>query len=275
MSSLIFKRKDLPEAGDLVVARITKVFEYGAYTTLEEFENLSAFIPWSEVSTRWVRNIRDLLREGQIVVGKVIRVDKRKRPPQIDISLKRVTDGERRAKMMRWKRDQRAQKIIELAAKKAGRSLEEARREVWEKLRKKFADVLSLLEQAVIQGPGVLKDAGLSDDWVKIVYEEALRHIEIKRIKIRGVVTVQSLAPDGVLRIKEFLKKLGSVKPPNKHTSIKIYTIGAPRYVIEITSIDYKTAEKYLKKVLNTAERLVKELGLENYSFTRTEVGRA
>ncbi|RLG76010.1 MAG: translation initiation factor IF-2 subunit alpha [Thermoprotei archaeon] len=275
MSALIFKRRDLPEAGDLVVARVTKVFEYGAYATLEEFENLTAFIPWSEVSTRWIRNIRDVLREGQIVVGKVIRVDKKKRPPQIDISLKRVSDGERRFKMMRWKRDQRAQKIIELAAKKYGKSLEEARNEVWEKLRKRFADVLSILEQAVIQGPKILKEAGLSEEWSKIIHEEASRHIEVKHVKIRGIITAQSFSPDGANRIKKFLQELMAIELPNKHTNIKVYTIGAPRYVVEVTALDYKTAEKVLKTLLNKAEKLVKELGLENYSFTRVEVGRA
>ena len=63
-------------------------------------------------STRYVRDIRDILKPNQIVVGKVIRVDKRKRPPQIDISIKRVTEGERRIRMMRWKRNQKAQKRI-------------------------------------------------------------------------------------------------------------------------------------------------------------------
>ena len=129
--SLVFKRKDLPEVGELVIARIKRVFEYGAYADLEEFENLEAFIPWSEVSTRYIRDIRSVLREGQIVVGKVIRVDKKKHPPQIDISIKRVSEGERRVRMMRWKRNQKAQKIIELTAKKLGKRLEEAYEYVW------------------------------------------------------------------------------------------------------------------------------------------------
>ncbi|HID80716.1 MAG TPA: S1 RNA-binding domain-containing protein [Ignisphaera sp.] len=48
--SLVFKRKDLPEVGELVIAKIKKVFEYGAYVDLEEFENLEAFIPWSKLA---------------------------------------------------------------------------------------------------------------------------------------------------------------------------------------------------------------------------------
>ncbi len=272
---MVFKRKDLPEVGELVIARIKRVFEYGAYVDLEEFENLEAFIPWSEVSTRYIRDIRSVLKEGQIVVGKVIRVDKKKRPPQIDISIKRVTEGERRIRMMRWKRNQKAQKIIELAAKKLGKSLDEAYEKVWIPLYKSFADVLSILEECVIRGPEVLREIGLPEDWVQALYEEAKRHIEIKKVRIRGCFELQSYKPDGIERIKKFLSELESVEIPYKHTTLRIYTIGAPRYQIEIESADYKTAEKLLSQILEKAEKLSRELELDVYSFRREEVGKA
>jgi len=273
--SLVFKRKDLPEVGELVIARIKRVFEYGAYADLEEFENLEAFIPWSEVSTRYIRDIRSVLREGQIVVGKVIRVDKKKHPPQIDISIKRVSEGERRVRMMRWKRNQKAQKIIELTAKKLGKSLEEAYEYVWIPLYKTFADVLSILEECVIQGPDVLRNIGLPEEWIGPLYDEARRHIEIKKVKIRGCFEIQSYKPDGVERIKKFLSELESIEIPYSHTALRIYTIGAPRYQIEIESADYKVAEKILSEILRKAEKLSRELGLDVYSFKREEVGKA
>jgi translation initiation factor 2 subunit 1 len=108
--SIPFKKKGLPEIGELVVAQIKKVFDYGAYTNLLEYENLQAFIPWSEVSTKYVKDIKDILKEGQVAIGKVIRVEKKQGRIEVDISLKRVFEGEKKVKMLRWKRVQKAQK---------------------------------------------------------------------------------------------------------------------------------------------------------------------
>ena len=84
------KRKPLPDVGEIVIATVKKVFEYGAYVTLDEYGGLEAYLPWSEVSSRWIRDIRDYLREGQKIAVKVIRVIRRKK--QVDVSLKRVME---------------------------------------------------------------------------------------------------------------------------------------------------------------------------------------
>ncbi len=273
--SLVFKRKDLPEVGELVIARVKRLIEHGAYADLEEFENLEAFIPWSEITTKYFRDIREVLRVGQIVVGKVIRIDKKKRPPQIDISIKRVGENERRVRMLRWKRDQKAQKIVEIVAKKLGMSLDEAYEKIWKPLYEKFRDVLTLLENAVIQGPQVLIDAGLSEDIAKVLYEEAKRHIEIKKVKIRGTIYARCYKPDGVERIKKLLMELESIPLPDQHTSLRIISIGSPRYSVEIVSTDYKVCERVLQQMLERANELVKELGIDEFKFERGEVGKA
>jgi len=273
--AMVFKRKDIPEVGELVIARVKRLIPQGAYADLLEFENLEAFIPWSEISTRYFRDIRDVLREGQIVVGKVIRVDKKKRPPQIDISIKRVSEGERRVRIMRWKRDQRAQKIIELAAKKAGLSVDEAYEKLWLPLYNKFKDVLSLLENAVMMGPKVLIDAGIPPELAEKLYEEAKRHIEIKKVKIRGVFTIRCYKPDGILRIKKLLMELENMPLPDQHTTMRIITIGAPRYQVDIVSPDYKTAEKLMNELVEKAQKLAKELEIDELSFKREEVSKA
>jgi translation initiation factor 2 subunit 1 len=41
------------------------IYDYGAYVTLEEYGGLRAYLPWSEVSSKCVRSIRDVFREGQ------------------------------------------------------------------------------------------------------------------------------------------------------------------------------------------------------------------
>ena len=77
-----------PEVGDLVIATIEAITDYGAYAKLDEY-NKRGLLHVSEISSSWIRNIRDFVREGQKAVLKVIRIDLEK--GHIDLSLRRVT----------------------------------------------------------------------------------------------------------------------------------------------------------------------------------------
>ncbi len=254
---MVMKRKPLPEVGELVVGTIKKVFEYGAYVTLDEYDGMEAYLPWSEVSSRWIRNIKDYLREGQKIVAKVIRMNRKRK--QIDISLKRVTEGERRRKMLEWKRAVKADKILELAAEKLGKTKEEAYREAGWKLEDYYGEIYAGLEEAVLRGVEALKEAGVPDEWAVVLKELADKHITIKKVKIKGVFTIQVLKPNGVEIIKEALKKAREKLPEN--VSVRIYTIGAPRYVVEVTATDYKIAEKVLSQIVKTVTKTIQSHG--------------
>ncbi|MEM1878142.1 MAG: S1 RNA-binding domain-containing protein, partial [Desulfurococcaceae archaeon] len=90
---MVLPRKELPDQGELTIATVKDIHEFGAYVTLDEYADLKAFLPWSEVSSKWIRDIREVIREGQKIVVKVIRVDKGKK--EVDVSLKRVSDTEK------------------------------------------------------------------------------------------------------------------------------------------------------------------------------------
>ncbi len=79
----------MPEVGDLVVTTVTRVEDYGAYVKLDEFSGIEGLVHISEISTTWVRNIREHARQGQKLVLKVLRVSSQRN--QIDLSLRRVT----------------------------------------------------------------------------------------------------------------------------------------------------------------------------------------
>ena len=83
---MVRMRKEWPDEGDLVVATVHKVLNYGAFAKLEEYPGKEAFIHISEVSSGWVKNIRDYVRENQKIVAKVLRVNPRK--GHVDVSLK-------------------------------------------------------------------------------------------------------------------------------------------------------------------------------------------
>ena len=81
-------RAEFPEEGELVVGTVTSIRNFGAFVTLDEYNNREAFIHLSEVATGWVKYIRDHIREGQKIVARVLRVDPVEEPdrplPQAD-----------------------------------------------------------------------------------------------------------------------------------------------------------------------------------------------
>jgi len=256
----------MPSVGELVVGTVNKIFEYGAYLKLDEYNDIEAYLPWSEVSSKWVKDISEVLKEGQKVVVKVIRVDRRK--GHIDVSLKRVSDVEQRSKMVEFKREQRAEKMLEVIAQKLGRSLEDAYREVGWKLEDAYGEIFKGFEEVAVRGEDALRGLGIPDEWIPAVVEEVRKHIKPKRVSVRGVATVTSTAPDGVDRVKEVLTKPLNEALNVDEASVKIYTLGAPRYAIEVIAQDYKTAEKVLNNLIDSMAKTAKKLGV-NFTFQR------
>ncbi|HQT44897.1 MAG TPA: S1 RNA-binding domain-containing protein, partial [Candidatus Micrarchaeota archaeon] len=99
---------DMPEQDELVLATIKKIMPYGAFCALDEYQNKEAFVHISEVAPRWIKNIHEFLHEGEHVVAKVYNLILEKN--QIDLSLKRVTPSEKKAKLEMVKRTRRADK---------------------------------------------------------------------------------------------------------------------------------------------------------------------
>jgi translation initiation factor 2 subunit 1 len=273
MQVIVKPRKPLPDVGELVVGTVEEVYDYGAYLSLDEYGGIKAFLPWSEVATRMVRNIRQVVREGQKVVVKVIRVYKKR--GQVDVSLKRVTEGERRRKMIWWKRTLKAAAIAEIVAKQIGKDVSKAYDEVIWPLDDYYGDALTGLEQAIIYGPKALREAGVPEEWIEPLIKEARNRVEIRRVQISGILTLQSLSGDGVERIKTVLREAeeAAAKVDPNSVKVRLYTIGSPRYRVDIVSHDYKIIEKALKTLIETAERKAKELGVE-FSFQRLKTPR-
>ena len=268
---MVLKRKALPDVGELVIATVVKIFDYGAYVKLDEYRGYEAFLPWSEITTKHFRDIRDVLRENQRIVARVIRIDRKKNPPAIDISSKRVRPDEQRSKVIEWKRAQKAHSILELIAQRLNKSIEEIYKEIGWKLEDKYREILYGIEETVIRGPEAAVEAGVSKELAEILYEIAKKHIEIKKVSIKGILTLKTLAPDGVERIKEILKTAYDTATSyggKDLSSISIYSVGAPRYRIELEGYDYKVLEKILNQMLNRVMSRASEKQVE-VSFER------
>lgn len=87
------KKRAFPEVGELVIATVDSVKDYGAFVKLDEYPDKIGFVHITEISSGWVKYIRDYVREGQKIVCQVMNVTPSK--GHVDLSLKRVNDHQK------------------------------------------------------------------------------------------------------------------------------------------------------------------------------------
>ncbi|OGD44085.1 hypothetical protein A3K79_02345 [Candidatus Bathyarchaeota archaeon RBG_13_46_16b] len=252
------KRPEWPEAGDLVIATIQNVTDYGAYAKLDEYDK-QGLLHVSEISSAWIRNVRDFVREGQKVVLKVLRVDAEKR--HIDLSLRRVTKREKIEKMESWKKERKAEALLRSVAEKTGMAPEE----VYEKagaLIEKEHGLYEGFERAVKEGTEFLTSLGVPEKLASVFVEVAQERIHVPMVKVKGTVEISCAKPNGVKIIQEaFLNAKKSEK--SRDAKLRFYVIAAPKYCIEVLADNYKRAEDVLQKVAQDVVSNVEKSGGE------------
>src|SRR5213594_2628753 len=102
----------MPEPGEIVVCTVREITSHGIYVNLDQYGGMNGFLHVSEISTGWVRNIERVAKPQQRLVLKVIRADRTRK--EIDLSLRQVTNEERRAKVIEWKKGEKAFTGLEL-----------------------------------------------------------------------------------------------------------------------------------------------------------------
>ncbi|MCG2880870.1 MAG: translation initiation factor IF-2 subunit alpha [Vulcanisaeta sp.] len=259
-------RKELPDIGELVIGTVYKILDHGAYILLDEYGGMEAYAPINEIVQSWFHDIKDYLRLGQKTVFRVIRVDPRRK--LIDVSLRKVREEEKREKLNKWKRTLRGVKLLELVAKKLNIPLDKALQDFGWKLEDYYGDFLAIFENVAKHGTDDLRKLGLSEDVINAIAEVARERIEIEPVEISGVIRMISIKSDGVRHIREVLLKAMELAKKEGAEDVRIYTIGPPRYRIDLVGKDPKKLESILKDVVNFVTTEIKKRGGEA-SFTR------
>jgi translation initiation factor 2 subunit 1 len=255
-------RSDLPEEGELVIGTVTSIRNFGAFVTLDEFGGREAFIHLSEVATGWVKYIRDHIREGQKIVARVLRIDAVK--GQVDLSLKRINDHQRREKVQGWKNEQRANRLVAVVAEQLKSDLEAAYALFGDTLVEKYGSLFAAFEVASADPKRFAKENGKAA-WVNAFLKVAEENLVPPKVAVRGVLELTDPSPDGVGHIREALVAAEKTDP----VAVRVHYIGAPRYRVLVSGTQYKQAEEVLKKATEAALGAIRQSGGQG-SFTRT-----
>jgi translation initiation factor 2 subunit 1 len=240
------RARGFPENGELVVCTVTSVKNFGAFVTLDEYDNKEGFVHVRDVATGWVKYIRDYIREGQKTVCKVLGVDSQK--GHIDLSLKSVNDHQKRERIQQWKNEKKAEKLLEIVAQRMGISVDEAYDTFGNDVLEDFGTLYDAFESVVADTEAFKED--YEGDWLEIFIEVAKENIAPPAVQIEGTLEMTSSAPNGVELIRKAL--LAGIEAANG-ADAKITSVGSPRYRIVVCAPEYKSAEDILKRVSTTA----------------------
>ncbi len=250
----MIEKKTAPSQGEFVIVKINKVTPHGAYCKLEEF-GIDAYLPISEVSSGWIKNIHEFIKEGQQDVAKVIYIDLSKNA--VDISLKKVSQKEKKDKVNEYSSEKRAKAIFDSTIKLSKK--EAKKEEIISKIPKTISSYQELLTMAY-EGKDPLSACG-DNEFKTSFYEAAQKNVRPKTYTVSYNLELTVTNPQkGVVLIKNILKEIASKGNATRY-------LGAPHYSLISTDSDYIKAEARI----NAAEAiLAKHKNEIDYALKKT-----
>lgn len=243
---MFFKNAGFPEVDELVLVTVTKVNPNSVFVTLDHYGGRTGLIHISEISPGRIRNIRDFVIEGKKVVCKVLKIDKEL--GHIDLSLRRVTEIQRREFLDSIKQEQKAEKLIAVFAEQ-NKLPKETSAKITSDIKKEYErlhDFFSDLVEDNVKAEDVVKDK-LAKKFEEFIKER----IKPEEAELKGKVRITLFDSDGAEQVKKILKEV------EENTVIKY--LGAGFYSISVKAEEVKSADVILTKKVERIEKLVNE----------------
>ena len=250
---MFYKKKGLPEEGEYILCTVKKILFHSVFVILDEYDRKEGMIHISEISPGRIRNIRDYVKEGKKLICKVLRVKHDK--GQVDLSLRRVSVSMRKKKNTEIKQEQKAEKIMELVAKKLNIDLKKLYEDFGNRIYEEYGG-LNAFFQEFVSGDVSMEEIGIPKHYIPILTEIVKEKIKPVTVEIESTLVLKSEDSNGIEVIKEALKKISDIAKKNNY-DIKISYVSAPNYNIKITAPDYKTAEKAMEETTSTAIKFI------------------
>lgn len=238
---LLLEKHGLPEEGDLVLCIVSKIHFHSIFVNIIEYGKLQGMIHISEVSPGRIRNIRDFVKEGKTIVCKILRTNIERH--QVDLSLRRVTESQKRIKVNEIKQEQVAEAIIEFVAKANKLNIKTFFEEVLKKTNEYFDSIFDCFYD-VVESNFDLNKLGLDKVATKSLEDIIRQRIKPVIVEIKGHFKITSYLPNGVDIIREAL--MSAKKINGNH---RITYKGAGHYDFYISDKDYKKAEAVLTEM--------------------------
>jgi len=218
------------EEGDVVLCTVDRITKTTVFVNIEG--NGEGTIITSEIAPGRIRNIRDYVIPGKKIVCKVLEIND---SGNIHLSLRRVSEKEKKEVMGEYKREKTATAIIKSVINK---------QELIEKIKKEHKSLNSFLENCK-------KDYSLLKKYFPEEICEKIKKIIEKRggkeVEIKKEFSLYSKESNGITIIKDILKNYKD----------NITYLAAGKFVLKIKAENYKKANQEIEKMLKDIEEKV------------------
>ncbi len=249
---MLLKRQGFPVEDELVFCTVNSVQSHSVFVKLEEY-GIGGMIHISEVAPGRIRNIRDYVVENKPVVCKVIGVNKDR--GHIDLSLRRVTESQRRAKLNEIKQEQKAEKIVELVARQLGIEPQQLYSQVSERLSGRFHSLFEAFI-TVAKGDVLIGDLKLPSQVSDAINDAVMQRIKPPVVELKGKLALTSYDPDGISVVKGALKLAAQ-------EGASVSYLGSGSYLFRIVAENYKSGEQVMAKASSAAISFIEGKGGE------------
>jgi translation initiation factor 2 subunit 1 len=273
---MVRSRTPFPREGEFIIGRVADVQQQYVYVELLDYNGLPSepsargMIHISEISSRWIKNIRNFVREGQRIVCRVLRVDPEK--GHIDLSLRRVNSAQKENRMKEWKYAQKFENLLQFLTvnEEVNMTLDEAYELLGWPVLDRFDSYQETVEALKEIGDDLLASIdGVPEKTKKSFLKIVDENVEISTVTIVGKIKLIIPDGDGIEKVKDTLAEImETIKNPKETRKLILSYLGAPFYRLEIVSKDYLDAENILSEAMEILDQRCKKYGC-TYDFIR------
>uniref|UniRef100_M8CIY9 Eukaryotic translation initiation factor 2 subunit alpha n=1 Tax=Aegilops tauschii TaxID=37682 RepID=M8CIY9_AEGTA len=246
-----------PEVDAAVMIQVKHIADMGAYVSLLEYNNVEGMILFSELSRRRIRSISSLIKVGRQEPAIVLRVDRDK--GYIDLSKRRVSEEEARSCEDKYNKSKLVHSIMRHVAETLEIDLEPIYQRIGWPLYRKYGHAFEAFKLIVADPDAILdvltyeeKETGpdgqevtkvvpaVTPEIKETLVQNIRRRMTPQPLKIRADVEMKCFQFDGVLHIKQAMRKAEAAG--NTNCPVKIKLVAPPLYVLTTQTLDKKEA---------------------------------
>lgn len=255
-----------------VMIQVKNIADMGAYVSLLEYNNIEGMILFSELSRRRIRSVSSLIKVGRQEPVMVLRVDKDK--GYIDLSKRRVSEEDISGCEERYNKSKLVHSIMRHVAETLSLDLEDLYIHIGWPLYRKYGHAFEAFKLIVADPDTILdsltrevKEVGpdgkevtkvvpaLTEEVKDALVKNIRRRMTPQPLKIRADVEIKCFQFDGVLHIKEAMRKAEAAG--NKDCPVKIKLVAAPLYVLTTQTLDKEQGILVLTKAIEAATEAI------------------
>lgn len=261
---MVRSRTKFPKEGEFIVGKIADIQQQYVYVDLIDYEGLDmdktarGMIHISEISSRWIKNIRNYVRIGQRAVLRVFRVDPVK--GHVDLSLRKVNSAQKENRIKEWKYALKYENLLQFLVDETDLTLDDTFELIGWPVLDNFDSYQEAVEELKENGKEILNNIkDVSEEHKETFLRIVDENVNISTVGITGKIKLSYELENGIDLIKESLIDARNVIESKETRLLRIHYLGAPFYRLEIVSKDYLDAENILSDALEVIEAKVEK----------------